>query len=98
MQNQPSNVSAIESAYTELLGCLQKSNSFQEKYRKKPIDRNLYPYEILKYGSVVNGLSSTTSDIDVTFIINDYRIEHRNILDNVKDVLTKHGNGRYVFK
>ena len=48
------------------------------------------PYELMRYGSVQNGLNDKNSDLDLTFIINDFKIDHSVILTDMKEVIKKH--------
>lgn len=66
------------------------SKSFNTKYNS---------YTIAQYGSRVNGLcNNSTSDLDLTFIIKDYEIDHSRILGDILTVLNKYGGGRYLFE
>jgi DNA polymerase sigma len=44
-------------------------------------------YQILKYGSTVNGLTSESSDLDLTILINQFDIEHEVVLAMLKEAL-----------
>lgn len=58
-------------------------------------------YSILKYGSTINGMHSRrSSDIDLTIVINDYRLHHDRILEDVMKALKKYQSyeGRYKFQ
>ena len=56
-------------------------------------------YELLRYGSVQNGLNDKNSDLDLTFILNDFKVDHNVILSDIKEVIKKHSpNQRYKFE
>lgn len=58
-------------------------------------------YEIVKYGSTVNGLAtSQSSDLDLTFCIADTDMPHNRVLGDIKTVLEKHQEpqNRYKFQ
>ena len=64
---------------------LKKSSSFQEKYQG---------YEILKYGSSINGLcSKLSSDLDLTIFTKISNSEM--VLRDILGVINKYGANRY---
>lgn len=90
------SVDRINLIFEDLLTCLKLSKSFQMKY-----SQNGQAYEILKYGSTINGLhNKNQSDLDLTFIINDFRIDHRKILEDIKHTIEKYESfpNRYTFQ
>ena len=60
----------IEKTFNDLKSYLLRSNSFQNKYKTELEAKGCMGYELIKYGSTVNGLATTqSSDLDLTFLI-----------------------------
>jgi len=56
-------------------------------------------YEIVKYGSTVNGLAtSQSSDLDLTFCIGDTDMPHNRVLGDIRIVLEKHQEPQKRYK
>lgn len=68
------------------------SQSFQKKFYHERIENKLHPYEVVMYGSCVNGLNSKqSSDLDLTIIYNDLEYSHEDFLNQVNNVVRKYG-------
>lgn len=82
----------MQKCFKDIEECLLRNCRFQGEFGHE----NRAQYALKKYGSSVNGLMSTDSDLDLTLIISETKKGHEEILQLVKAALLAEG-GRYLF-
>ena len=76
-------------ATEETMDSLKDTFDALEKHLRASSFIKDYPnFDLLIYGSTVNGLCvKGSSDLDLTLIINDFVVDHGEILEKIKNVL-----------
>ena len=83
-------ITKIKNVFENFSNCLKRSENFQGKYQHNEGNSDKTAYQVVKYGSSVNGLQSknmSASDLDITIIINDTMLNHWEVLGDIKQVI-----------
>lgn len=86
-----SRVETIQQVKEDLISCISKSATFKKYHMEFQSDIGKPESEFFMFGSLVSGLANRcSSDMDLTFVSFNFKIDHKLTLINISKVLQKY--------